>query len=79
MNFNSLTNEILDNIIIELKKDKYTEILKTYFLEPSTCYIIDKFYPYIIVTGIFFVLLLLIMITMFFIVIMTNFKLKKIK
>ena len=77
MDLNSITNEILDNVILELKKDKYTEILKTYFLEPSTCYIINKFYPYIIVTGIFFILLLLILITMFFIILKTNYRLKK--
>ena len=79
MNFNNITNEILDNVFKEIKKKKYIDILKTYVLEPSTCYLINKFYPYIIVTGIFFVLILLIMITMFFIIIRSNYNLRKYK
>ena len=54
MNFNNLTKEILDDLFIEIKKKKYTDILKTYILEPSTCYLIDKFYPYIIISSILY-------------------------
>jgi hypothetical protein len=77
MNFNKLTKEIIDNVFIEIKKEKYGKILKTYILEPSTCYIIDKCYPYLIVSGVFLILILLIMITMFFLMIRSNFILKK--
>jgi hypothetical protein len=77
MNFNDLTKEIVENIFVEIKKEKYSKLLKIYILEPSTCYIINKCYPYIIVTGIFLILILLIMITMFFLIIRSNLILKK--
>ena len=68
----SITNEILDYIILEIKKDKYKDKIKTYLLEPSICYIINKIYPYLIVTAIFFILILLITIIMLFLIIRSN-------
>ena len=67
-----LKNEILDNIINEIKKPKYKDKINTYLLEPSICYILNKIYPYLIITAIFFILILLITIVMLFLIIRSN-------
>ena len=45
MNLNSLTKELFEHLMIEIKKDKYKDNIRTYILDPSVCYILDKFIP----------------------------------
>lgn len=77
MDFNEITKELLETFFIEIKKKKYSKILKTYILDPSAYYILDKCYPYIIITCIFLILMFLIIISMFYIVIRGNYSLKR--
>jgi hypothetical protein len=69
-----LTNEIIQKIIFELKKDENQEQLKTYILDPTICYILDRLYPYIFITSSIFILLLLIAISILFLMIKSNYQ-----
>lgn len=71
---NKLLKEFINHIILEIKKEKNKERIKTYLLEPCICYIIDKIYPYVIITFIFFILIILISVSMLFLTIRTNYR-----
>jgi hypothetical protein len=77
MSLNELTNEIIENIINETNKPEVKDKIKSYLLEPCICYIIDKLYPYIIVTAIFFILILCLALLLLFISIRSNIKIQK--
>lgn len=77
MKLSSLTNEIIENIIAEANKPEVKDKIKSYLLEPSICYIIDKLYPYIIVTAIFFILILCLALLLLFISIRSNIKIQR--
>lgn len=64
-----LTNEIIQKIIFEFKKNENQEQLKTYIIDPIICYILDRLYPYIFITSTIFILLLLIVLSILFLVI----------
>ena len=74
MTMKTLVNEVLENCILELRKDTYREQFKTYLLDPSICYILDRLYPYIIITAIIFILILLIGISILFLMIKSHYK-----
>lgn len=57
-----LANEAIDKIIVEFKKDVNQTKIKTYIIDPTIYYILDRLYPYIFITAIIFVLLLLLVI-----------------
>ncbi len=68
-----LTNEILEKIIFELKKDENQEQLKTYIIDPIICYILDRLYPYIFITSAIFILILLIALSILYLIIKGNY------
>ena len=57
---NKFTTEILDKVVMEIKKDENQIKIKTYMVDPVICYIMDRLYPYIFFTFTIFVLILLI-------------------
>lgn len=77
MKLNSFTNEIIENIIAEIKKPEIKNKIKSYLLDPSICYVLDKFYPYIIVTCIFFILILCVAFALLFLSIRSSIKIQK--
>lgn len=64
--FGKLTNEILEHLIFEFKKEDNQEQLKTHVIDPIICYILDRMYPYIFVTCSVFILILLIALSILF-------------
>lgn len=71
---NKLTSELVEHLINEIKKEKNKIRIKNYLIEPTICYIINKIYPYIIITFIFFILIILISVSMLLIIIRSNYK-----
>ena len=65
MDFGKITKKILNKFIDEIKKEENNEKLKTYVIDPCINHIMNKFYPYLIVTAIIFILLFLFILTLY--------------
>ena len=63
------TNDIMQKLIFEFKKDENQEQLKTHIIEPIIGYILDRLYPYIFITATIFILILLIALSILFLII----------
>lgn len=63
------TNELIQKIIFEFKKEENQEQLKAHIIDPIICYILDRLYPYIFITSAIFILLLLIVLSILFLII----------
>lgn len=59
---NKLSNELLDIIITECKKEENQTKLKSFIIDPIICYTMDKLYPYIFITIAVFILIIVIFI-----------------
>lgn len=68
------TNELIEKLIFEFKKDENQEQLKTHIIDPTICYILDRLYPYIFITSAIFIILLLIALSILFLIIKGNYK-----
>lgn len=55
---NNITDDILDKIVDQLKIKKNREKIKTYIIDPLFSYFLDKLYPYLIISSIFFIIFL---------------------
>jgi hypothetical protein len=62
-----IINDSLDIIISQMNSDKYNDKIKIQLIDPLILYIVDRFYPYLIITGIIFVLIFIILLCIFFI------------
>lgn len=60
---NKLVKNTIDSILLEIKKEENQELLKTYVLDTSVCYILDKLFPYLVIICVIFLLLVLLMIS----------------
>ena len=56
----NLTNQILDQAILELKKEENVSKIRKEIINPIIHYSIERIYPYIIFKGALFILTLLI-------------------
>jgi len=65
----NLTRQIIDNILIEVKKDENMSKIRDNIIDPIIHYSIDRIYPYIIITGALFILTLLVAIIILIILI----------
>jgi hypothetical protein len=65
----NITRQVLDNVLIEVKKDENMAKIRENIIDPIIHYSIERIYPYIIVTGAVFILTLLIAITILIILI----------
>jgi uncharacterized membrane protein len=72
MDFGKITKKILNKFIDEIKKEENNEKLKTYVIDPCINHIMNKFYPYLIVTAIIFILLFLLSSLSLLFIIRTN-------
>lgn len=74
---NSFFQEFVDIFVQQLNKDENKKKIQTYIVEPSFTYVFDRFYPYIILTAVIFILLLLLSIVVLFIFIKNHQQLLK--
>ena len=65
----NITTQIIDNIIIEIKKEENMTKIKETILNPIIHYSMERIYPYILITSVLFVLTLLIAIIILIILI----------
>ena len=56
MSINSLTNEILEKILLEIRKKENIEKIHENVIDPLVNYTFQKIYPYVIITSIIFLL-----------------------
>lgn len=64
-----LTNDVIQIVLEECKKEDNKQQIKTYIIDPLICYILDRIYPYIFITATIFILILLLVVaTLFFII-----------
>lgn len=68
------TNELIQKLIFEFKKEENQEQLKAHIIDPIICYILDRLYPYIFITSAIFILLLLIALSILFLIIKSNYR-----
>jgi hypothetical protein len=61
----AIGNELLEKCIIEIKKQENMDKLHTNILDPLIDYILQRLYPYIMVTCIMFLLMLVFLILVF--------------
>jgi len=59
---NQLIQKIIQYFLIEIRKDENQDVFKTYVVDTTICYILEKLSPYIMIIFIIFILLLLLMI-----------------
>ena len=65
----NLTRQVIDNILIEIKKDENMSKIRSNIIDPIIHYSIERIYPYIIITGALFILTLLVAIIILIILI----------
>jgi hypothetical protein len=65
----NLTRQVIDNILIEVKKDENMSKIRSNIIDPIIHYSIERIYPYIIITGALFILTLLVAIVILIILI----------
>lgn len=72
MNFTKLTSNLINKFIDEMKKEENNTKLKTYVIDPCINHIMNKLYPYLIISAIIFILIFLISILILFLIIRAN-------
>ena len=65
----NLTRQVIDNILVEVKKDENMAKIRENVIDPIIHYSIERIYPYIIITGALFILTLLVAIIILIILI----------
>ena len=58
--FGKFTDQLIEHFIEEINKDANREKIKIHFIDPLIYHILDRLYPYIIVTSIVFILIFLV-------------------
>ena len=61
-----LTNSVLDYLVEEFSKEENKKKIKTVVVDPIFVYVLDKVYPYIIISSIIFLLTFIIAILLLF-------------
>ncbi len=64
----AIGSELLEKCIIEVKKQENMDKIHTNVLDPLIDYILERLYPYIMVTCIMFILMLIFLILVFIMV-----------
>ena len=66
---NDITEDIFDTLYGHIIQKKTQDKIKKNILDPTICYILDRLYPYIIITASIFLILLLLASTILYIII----------
>ena len=69
---NDITEELFDSIYNHIIQKKTQDKIKTNILDPTICYMLDRLYPYIIITASIFIVLLLLASTILYLVLKNN-------
>ena len=67
--FNKLTSDLINKIILELKKKENEEIIQENLLHPLSKEINERIHPYMLIIFFMYILMLLLIILMLFILI----------
>ena len=62
-----IINDSIDIIINQMNTEKYNDKIKVQLIDPLILYIVDRYYPYLLITGIIFILIFIILLCIFFI------------
>lgn len=57
----TVIKDVIDMSLDEIKKEETLEKFKHHIIDPTMCYIMDKFYPYIIILNLIVTLMLVMM------------------
>ena len=68
----NLTKEVVDNIILEAKKEQNMTQIKRDIMDPLINYTFQKLYPYIVITSILFFLIFILAISILYMLIRKN-------
>lgn len=68
----NLTKEIVDNIILEAKKENNMIQIKREIMDPLIDYTFQKLYPYIVITSILFFLIFILAIAILYMLVGRN-------
>jgi hypothetical protein len=71
--FQKIGSELIEMFVNEIKKEENKKKLNKELIEPVVYSILDRIYPYIIITSIIFLLIFLITTTLLFIIIKDKF------
>ena len=69
MDIKKITFELIQKCINEINNEENMDQIKTYILNPLIIYVLDKIYPYLVISVIIFLLTLLIAIAILVLVI----------
>ena len=69
MDIKKITYELIQKCINEINNEENMDQIKTYILNPLIIYVLDKIYPYLVISVIIFLLTLLIAIAILVLVI----------
>ena len=69
MDIKKITYELIQKCINEINNEENMDQIKTYILNPLITYVLDKIYPYLVISVIIFLLTLLIAIAILVLVI----------
>ena len=72
------TDQLIEKFISEFNKPENKDKLKLHVIDPLIYHILDKLYPYLIITAIIFVLLFFVIIMILYLLIYGNTSLPKI-
>ena len=61
--FEKIVKKGIEYFLIEVQKDENQKLIKTYLVDTTICYILEKLSPYIMITFTIFILLLLLTIS----------------
>ena len=67
--FNKLTSDLINKIVLELKKKENEEIIQNNLLQPLSKEINERIHPYMLIIFFMYILMLLLIILMLFILI----------
>lgn len=71
-----LTNELLEKIILEIKKEENMTKIQQNFIDPIIHYTFHRLYPYILISSIVFLLTFLLALSIFLIIAKNYFSVK---
>ncbi len=68
------TNQLIEKFISEFNRPENKDRLKVYILDPLIYIILDRLYPYLIITSIIFILLFLIVFMILYLLLWEKYK-----
>lgn len=69
----NVTQEAIETIITEAKKQENIDNVKTYVMDPLIEYMFQKLYPYIVVTSVLFIVIFILTIAIAYMVLVQKF------